>query len=156
ASLGQRLSYAGIRGPHTTSLFLGARTLLSVGPALFVLVPLVSSGRPVGRALLTASLVWAAGHVVVNTWLRRRVRHRIQPMTVSLPDALDLMVICLEAGLGLNATIGKIGEERATLRDDLGREFAQVALELRTGRSREDALRALGDRNGVDDLKALS
>ena len=65
------------------------------------------------------------------------------------------MVVCLEAGLGLNATIARVGEERATLNDALGDEFRQVSLEMRSGRSREDALRALGARNGSDDLKAL-
>jgi tight adherence protein C len=72
-----------------------------------------------------------------------------------LPDVLDLMIVCLEAGLGLNAAIARVGEERAKLRDPLGLEFEQVALELRGGRSREEALRALADRNGVDDIRAL-
>jgi tight adherence protein C len=73
----------------------------------------------------------------------------------ALPDCLDLMVVCLEAGLGLNPTIARVGEERASLNDPLGKEFAQVALELRSGRTREESLRALGNRNGVDDLKVL-
>ena len=83
------------------------------------------------------------------------MRKRVRQLTEGLPDALDLMVVCLESGLGLNATIARVGEERAAMNDPLGDEFAQVALELRSGQSREDALRALGDRNGVDDLKAL-
>jgi tight adherence protein C len=66
------------------------------------------------------------------------------------------MVVCLEAGLGLNATIARVGEERSAMRDALGEEFALVAMELREGRSREDSLRALGERNGVEDLKSLS
>src|SRR5206468_3664168 len=81
---------------------------------------------------------------------------RVQELTTALPDTLDLMVTCLEAGLGLNAAIARIGEERSGINDALGREFAQVAFELRSGRTREDALRGLGDRNGVEDLKALA
>jgi Type II secretion system (T2SS), protein F len=67
---------------------------------------------------------------------------RIGVITRALPDSLDLMVVCLEAGLGLNATIARVGEERATLNDPLGDEFRQVSLEMRSGRSREEALRS--------------
>ncbi len=155
-SLAQRLSYAGIRGPRAVVLFLGMRTLFSFGPALVVLVPRISSGKPLGYALLMAALVWACGHVLMNLWLRVRLTRRVQELTSALPDTLDLMVTCLEAGLGLNAAIARIGEERSGREDALGREFAQVAFELRSGRTREDALRGLGDRNGVEDLKALS
>jgi len=155
-SLAKRLAYAGIRGPRAVVLFLGMRTLFSIGPALFVLVPRISSGKPLAYALLLAGLVWIGGHVLVNLWLRVRVTRRVQELTSALPDTLDLMVTCLEAGLGLNAAIARIGEERAGIDDALGREFAQVAFELRSGRTREDALRGLGDRNGVEDLKALA
>ena len=154
-SLPQRLSVAGMRAPTAPALFLGVRTVLSVGPALLFLVSRVSSGRPLGQSLVLAALIWAGGHLLANLWLRRRARARVRHITSALPDALDLMVVCLEAGLGLNSTIGKVGEERSTMHDALGQEFAQVALELRSGRSREEALRALGTRNGVDDLKAL-
>ena len=155
SSLAQRLSVAGYRSPNAAALFLGVRTLISVGPALLVLVPAVSSGNPLGRALLTAGFLWFEGHMLPNMWLKRRARARIAKVTVALPDALDLMVVCLEAGLGLNATIAKVGEERSSIADILGAEFAQVALELRNGRTREDALRGLATRNGADDLKAL-
>src|SRR5262249_4822970 len=155
SSLAQRLSVAGYRRANAAALFLGVRTLISVGPALVVLVPAVSSGNPLGRALATAGLLWLEGHLLPNLWLKRRARARVAKITAALPDALDLMVVCLEAGLGLNATIARVGEERSTVADVLGTEFAQVALELRNGRTREDALRALGSRNGADDLKAL-
>jgi tight adherence protein C len=155
SSLAQRLAVAGYRRPNAAALFLGVRTLISVVPALLVLVPAVSSGNPLGRALATAGFFWFEGHVLPNLWLKRRARARIAKITVALPDALDLMVVCLEAGLGLNATIAKVGEERSNIADILGAEFAQVALELRNGRTREDALRGLATRNGADDLKAL-
>jgi tight adherence protein C len=118
-------------------------------------VPAVSSGNPLGRTFMIAGAVFLLGHLATNFFLRRRIQERTGKLTRALPDALDLMVVCLEAGLGLNATIGRVGEERAEAKDILGDEFAQVALELRNGRSRADALRSLGDRNGVDDLKSL-
>jgi tight adherence protein C len=154
-SLSRRLAVAGFRGPNASKVFLGARTLLSVGPALLFLVPSVSAGDPLGHALAIPLFVWLNGHMLANLWLKRRARIRAGHITAALPDALDLMVVCLEAGLGLNATIAKVGDERSTIEDILGGEFAQVALELRNGRTREDALRGLGQRNGSDDLKAL-
>src|SRR5213594_4470909 len=135
-SLAKRLAYAGIRGPRAVVLFLGMRTLFSIGPALFVLVPRISSGKPLGYALLLAGLVWIGGHVLVNLWLRVRVTRRVQELTTALPDTLDLMVTCLEAGLGLNAAIARIGEERGAQTDPLGRELAQVSFELRSARTR--------------------
>jgi len=155
-SVSQRLSYAGIRGGNSIMLFLGIRMLLSFGPALIVLIPNVSAGHPLGRSLFTAVIVWFMGHTFVNLMLRQRAARRIRRVTNALPDTLDLMTTCLEAGLGLNATIARVGEERASLDDPLGKEFAIVSLELRSGRTREDALRGLGDRNGVEDLKALA
>jgi tight adherence protein C len=154
-SLTHRLSVAGFRGPRAAAMFLGTRTLMSVAPALLAMVPAVSSGKPLGRALMMAALWWAMGHLLANLWLKRRGRQRTLQLTKALPDALDLMVVCLEAGLGLNATIQKVGDERATVADVLGSEFAQVSDELRNGRTRADALRGLGTRNGCDDLKAL-
>jgi tight adherence protein C len=154
-SVANRLSMAGFRGPKATATFLGVRTLISVGPALTMLVPAVSSGKPLGRALMTAAFAGMWGHLLANLWLRRRARARVEKITRALPDALDLMVVCLEAGMGLNATISRVGEERSTIKDCLGEEFMQVTLELRDGRGRVDALRALGARNGSDDLKAL-
>jgi tight adherence protein C len=155
-SLAQTLSAAGFRATNATALFLGARTLLSFGPALGVILFTVPVGQPLGSALWMACVAWAGGHVAANWWLRQRSRRRIQRVTEALPDSLDLMVVCLESGLGLNATIARVGEERAAMDDPLGQEFAQVAFELRSGRSREDSLRSLGDRNGAEDLKALA
>jgi tight adherence protein C len=154
-SLSSRLSFAGLRGARTPALFLGIRTLISVGPALLVIVPAVSSGNPLGRTFMIAGAVFLFGHLMMNFFLRRRIEERTGKITRALPDALDLIVVCLEAGLGLNATIGRVSEERAEKKDVLGDEFTQVAIEVRNGRSRSDALRALGDRNGVDDLKSL-
>jgi tight adherence protein C len=155
-SLAQRLSSAGFRAPSAVPLFLGTRTLLSFGPAALVFLYATNGGKPITVTLWLTGLAWGIGHVGTNWWLRRRSRNRIRRLTEALPDSLDLMVVCLESGLGLNATIARVGEERAALDDPLGNEFAQVAFEIRSGRSREEALRALGARNGVDDLKALA
>lgn len=155
-SLSGMLSVAGIRTPNAAFFFLGLRTLLSFGPALVLLVRQVTNGVPTSIALLQAFVVWAVGHSFCNFLLRHRAKSRAHAIQVNLPDTLDLMVVCLEAGLGLNATIGRVGEERSAMNDPLGVEFGIVARELREGRAREDALRGLAERNGVDDLKSLT
>jgi len=153
--LRQRLSTAGLQSTNAFYLFLGARTLLSFGPALLYLIPKISAGEPLGKSLLIAAGLWFIGHLLCTYWLLVQARRRIRLIRHALPDSLDLMVVCLEAGLGLTATIARVGEERSSMSDPLGIEFARVARELQEGRPRDEALRALADRNGVDDLKSL-
>ena len=119
-ALQRRLRVAGFRGNAAVRLFLGVRTMVSFGPALLVLVPRVSSGEPVAHTLGIAAGVFAFGHLACNFWLRRRSGQRIHRLSAALPDSLDLMVVCLEAGLGLNATIARVGEERSAVNDELG------------------------------------
>jgi tight adherence protein C len=154
--LSQTMSAAGLRRKNAVAYFLGLRTLISFGPGLVVLMWATSAGRPAMQTAFLSFLAWGVGHTLANFMLRRRAARRVQKLTESLPDALDLMVVCLESGLGLNATIARVGEERAAMHDPLGDEFAQVAAELRSGRSRAEAMRGLGDRNGTDDLKSLA
>jgi tight adherence protein C len=154
-SLRQLVATAGYRGPNAVLLFVGIRTLLSFGPALAYLVPRISAGAPLFGTVLRAVLILVAGHVVCNFLLRRRAKARAMAITIALPDSLDLMVVCLEAGLGLTATIARVGNERSAMSDPLGVEFLRLARELQDGRPRDEALRLFADRNGVDDLKAL-
>src|SRR5262252_2668544 len=100
-----RLEMAGFRGPRALPLFLGAQTMLTLGPALLILVPRVASGDDVPRAFELAGLAWAGGWLVLQQWLSGQLARRTQQLSASLPDTLDLFVVCLEAGLGLNATI---------------------------------------------------
>jgi tight adherence protein C len=129
---------------------------MSFGPALAYLVPRISGGEALWPCLFRASLIWLAGHLLCGLWLSRRARWRSRQLMIALPDSLDLMVVCLEGGLGLSATIARVGQERSALADPLGEEFLRVARELQDGRPRDEALRALGDRNGVEDLNALT
>jgi tight adherence protein C len=155
-SLAGMLAVAGMRSPGAVFFFVGIRTLLSFGPALILLIRQIANDAPTPVALGQAAFAWMVGHALCNFVLRQRAKARAHAIEINLPDALDLMVVCLEAGLGLNATIGRVGEERAAMNDPLGVEFGIVARELREGRAREDALRGLAERNGVDDLKSLT
>src|SRR4029453_13526804 len=86
-SLRQALSVAGFRGRNATLLFVGARTILSIGPALAFLVMSVMSDRPFGRAMMMALGAFVYSHVLVNYWLKRRGRNRMRAITIGLPDS---------------------------------------------------------------------
>jgi len=155
-SLSKQLSAAGFRTPSALPLFLGTRTLFSFGPALIILLPRILIGEPLGQTLYVGVGAFLFGHFMAKYWLKGQADKRIRAITHALPDSLDLMVVCLEAGIGLNAAIARVGEERADFKDPLGTEFRQIAAEMRGGRPREEALHDLGERNGVEDLKSLT
>lgn len=154
--LSLKLITANYRKASALPLFLGVRTLISVGPALIIVVPRFLSGLPMGKSLQYAMGAWALGHFGSNYWLSQQSQNRIRKITESLPDVLDLMVVCLEAGLGLNAAIQRVGEERGSQGDTLGQELNQVHAEFRAGKDREEALHDLGARNGSEDLRSLT
>ena len=88
-------------------------------------------------------------------WLRGRIRSRKKQIISGLPDALDLMVVCVEAGLGLNATLLRVGQELSRHCPAVSQELLLVNREMRTGVSRHDALRHLSQRNPVDDVQSF-
>lgn len=154
--LSRQLIVAGLRSPNATPLFLGIRTIVSVVPAAIIVLPKFLSGAAMGKTGWYGMMAFVLGHFGANYWLKQKVANRIRVITESLPDVLDIMVVCLEAGLGLNAAIQRVGEERNDQGDILGKELNQVHAELRAGRDREEALHDLGIRNGSEDLKSLT
>jgi len=112
-----------------------------------------------GGSLTTAGFVgiWGAvlGYVLPAVYVGTRRRERQREMQRALPDALDLLVVCVEAGLALNQALMRVAEETDRLSRVLSEHLTLVNLEIRAGTRREDALRSLGERTGVDDLKSL-
>jgi tight adherence protein C len=148
--LQQRLVQAGFRSHDAVIVFFGIR----IGFALLVFglfaSPLIM--RPnVAMALAAAGVGYMLPSMVLGR-LEKRRQHRIR---MGLPDGLDLLVVSVEAGLGLDQAIQRVGEEIAFAHRDLSEELRLVNLELRAGKGRTDALRALADRTGVDDLASL-
>lgn len=146
-----RLVCAGYRGSEALAVFIGVR----LGCALFAFglasTPLV--GRP---NLLLALGAAALGYLLPAMALGRLARRRQHRIRLSLPDALDLLVVSVEAGLGLDQALQRVGEELAFAHRDLSDELRLVNLELRAGKARPEALRNLADRTGVDDLSSLA
>ena len=146
----QRLVRAGFRSHDAVIVFFGLR----VGVALLFFGVLGSPivMRPnIGFALAAAGVGYLLPSMALGR-LEKRRQHRIR---MGLPDGLDLLVVSVEAGLGLDQAIQRVGEEIAFAHRELSDELRLVNLELRAGKGRTDALRALADRTGVDDLSSL-
>jgi tight adherence protein C len=146
---------AGFRDPNAVRFFLGARTLSVVA---FVLMALVASIRPGASARnFLVSLLAAAmtGRQVPVQYLSLRTRRRKRAIEKGLPNALDLMVICVESGLGLDQTILQVAKELQSAHPEICDEFTVMNIELRAGKRRAEALHNLAARTGVDDLKKL-
>lgn len=150
SGLKRRLQQAGFRRPDTALAFRGARLIL-----ILFLVSLVYFSGSYGNKPFAMVLAVGAGVLLPDMWLSRRVRLRRHRIRLALPDALDLMVICVEAGLGLDQAVVRVAEELKIVHPELSEEFRLVNLEMRVGKSRQDALRALSARTGEDDIKSL-
>ena len=95
------------------------------------------------------------GYLIPDIWLTWKVRSRQRRLRRALPDALDLLVICVEAGLGLDQALMKVSQELRITHRELSDEFQLVNLEMRVGKTRIEALHELGRRTGLDDIKSL-
>jgi tight adherence protein C len=153
----QRFIRAGFRDESAPLVFFGAKTLLTFALPLVFMVAAGIRGTGMGfhAMLMTTFTLAAVGYYVPNLVLNQRVKRRQREMFECLPDAIDLMTIMAEAGLGLDAAIGRIAEEMGIRSRVVEEEFRLVGLELRAGASREHALRNLALRSGVDELDLL-
>lgn len=141
---------AGYRSANANLAMRGAKMLL---PVAFVVLVITTGWYRLNPVI--ALLAVAAGYLLPELWLVWRVRARQRRLRKALPDGLDLLVICLEAGLGLDQALVRVSEELSITHPDLSDELQLVNLEMRVGKTRLDALRELARRTGVEDIKAL-
>lgn len=151
-----RLIQAGFPSARAVPLFLGARLFLPGVLAFTALVVVPAAGY--GLAMMTLSLIWgvAFGYVAPSFYVGTRRTRRMKEMQKALPDALDMLVVCVEAGLGLNQAMMRVSEEIERISPVLSEQIGLVNLEIRAGTGREEALRNLGERTGLDDIKSLT
>ena len=154
SALRMRFVQAGIRSEKAVLLFFGAKTALALALPLMLMLAIGVSGASVPfKVMLTGVVAGAAiGYYLPNLHLRRRISSRQLEVFEALPDAIDLMTVMVEAGLGLDAAIAKVAEEIGVRSPILQEELRLVGLELRAGASREQALRNLALRTGVDEV----
>ena len=157
SSLRVRFMQAGLREASWPAIFFATKTVLAIVlPALFI----VYSGFSGIKMELTATtfillLLASMGYYLPNAILSRMVESRRNSLQDALPDALDLMIVCVEAGLGLDAAMNRAASEIGMRSAALSDELNLLALELRMGVKREQALRNLALRTGVDDISSF-
>ncbi|MFN6955836.1 MAG: type II secretion system F family protein [Acetobacteraceae bacterium] len=153
AELQRTVVAAGFRGQRAVAVFIGAKVLLMVALP-FVMLPLSAGMGPMGRNLLVAGGA-VAGLVLPDMALRRMREAHARQVERGLADALDLMVICAEAGLPLEAAVDRVASEMAEANRAVAAEFANVGTELRILSDRRQALQNMGERTGLESLRRL-
>lgn len=151
-----RLVRAGYYSPGAVPLYYGARLLMTIGFATVLFLIASLRGLSPALAILMAVVGAGMGWLLPQIFLSRKTRARQKDMQKALPDALDLMVTCVEAGLGLNQALVRVSEEIGYVSRVMGDEMRLVNLEIRAGTPRAEALRHLGERTGVADLRTLT
>lgn len=154
--LRQQLVWAGFRRPRAPQLFLVAKIALSGGAVAAFAAINATRAQPFDMALPLAVWAGGVGFYFPNLWLRGRVARRQTQLDRSLPDALDLLVTCVEAGLGLDAALQRVADEIALAHPLLSSELRQVFLEIKAGIGRIPAFRRMAARTGSAELRALS
>ena len=145
-----RLVQAGFRRDEALTIFFGVRVMFA-----FMLFTLFSTSL-VARPNLTLALGGlGVGYILPGMVLARLAKRRAHRIRLSLADMLDLLVVSVEAGLGLDQALQRVGHELAFAYPELSGELKLINLELRAGKPRSEALRNLADRTGVDDLSSL-
>ena len=145
-----RLVHAGFRRKDAVAVFLGIRVGVALVCFAVLATPVVMAPN-VPLALGAAGL----GYVLTGVVLARLAKRRQHRIRLSLPDALDLLVVSVEAGLGLDQALQRVGDELVTAHPELSDDLRLINLELRAGKPRAEALHNLADRTGVDDLASL-
>lgn len=150
-----KLMHAGYRSQTATITFRALHMLsIVIFPGLTALVILI-----VGKTL-SDSLIYIGGGLLIGFMLpdkilSMKVNGRQDRLRCGVADALDLLVVSVEAGLGLNAALTRVADEMKSVHPDIADEFGMVNTEIRMGRNREEALRNLAERSGVEDLRSL-
>jgi tight adherence protein C len=143
---------AGYRSPQALLAMRGLRVITPIAALAFVYF----SGLYRVNSFFIPVVAFALGYLIPDMWLTWRVNSRKSRLRRGLPDALDLLVICVEAGLGLDQALLKVSQDMKISHPELSEELQFVNLEMRIGKTRIEALRELARRTGLDDIKALT
>lgn len=157
SELRRRFMHAGLRHPSAPIVFFGVKTALCFGlPILFWLMKMAGGWdmSPTNTMMVGGTLL-AFGYYTPNLVLNRLIRDRQREIFESFPDALDLLTICVEAGLGLDAALARVADEMRLKSPILADEMELITLEMRAGAGKEKALRNFALRTGVEEIDTL-
>ena len=157
-SLRKKLVAAGYTATYAPRLYTLIRLVLVIGlpVALFVLMWSTGSTPSILKVYAAVVIAALAGLYLPAVYLAAKADRRQQEIINGFPDALDLMLVCVEAGLGMDSAFARVGMELTTSHPKLAEQFGAVVLELRAGRSHEDALRRMADRAGAEEIRAFA
>lgn len=147
----RKLIRAGYREPSAVEIFFGSKVLLPLACALLVTISGVYKLEP----FLVYVVAAAAGFTLPDLWLALEVRKRQDKIRLALPEALDLMVVCTEAGLGMGQTFHRVVTELRTSQPEMSEEFHLLLLEEKAGLPREEAFKNLAERTDLDCMRTL-
>lgn len=152
AKLRQNLLEAGSPSKIGPSEFLGLRLVVGgvAGGAFFLMF--VITGASFGQLLIFPLLIGGVGYMIPGIWLSRKIKARKSAIQLALPDAIDLLTISVEAGLGFDPALQRVAEKWD---NELTREFRRMLTEIRMGKSRREALREMANRVNIDDLNVF-
>lgn len=154
--LREELFNAGFRRESAPVVFKGIQLILTcVGLFVGGVFGMLADGLSQGLILKAAAGI-VIGFIIPKLVLNQLVKRRKEKIFLGMPDALDLMVVCVEAGLGMDQALRKVADEMLKSHIEIGDEFSIANQQLQFGKSRSDVLKALGFRSGVDDLKQLT
>ena len=153
--LQKQLMHAGFRSQEAPVIYRAIQIASMAGFPLLVAGVCAIMARPLGSALVYIIIAFVVGFILPRFFLGRITKNRQRELRWGLADALDLMVVSVEAGLGLNAAMLKVSSELREVHSAIATEFELANLEIRVGRDRDEALRNLAERTGVDDLRSL-
>jgi tight adherence protein C len=159
SNIKSRLVRAGIRGPKAINYLVAAKLVAAFVLPLLILIPFIFRPTAAPSTALIALLVSAGGLIglyLPDFILERKAKRRKLAFEEGFPDAMDMLVVCVEAGLGLDAAIQRVGKELMISHPELSTELKLVSLELRAGKGRAEALRSLADRTAMDDVRSLT
>jgi tight adherence protein C len=158
ASVRQKLMAAGFTATHAPRVYTLLRLVLvfALPTVAWLFFWLTGESPSILKLYLTLVIAAAIGLYLPALVVRALADRRQREIVNGFPDALDLMLVCVEAGLGLEAAFARVGMEMTTSHPRLAEQFGAVVLELRAGRSHDDALRRMADRAGADDVRAFA
>lgn len=151
----RRLVKAGFHDPRAIPLFLGAKVALGLLGVFAYTLYGVYVQRTVPHVLQISVIFGGIGFFVLDLWLWDKIRRRRQAVDNALPDVLDLLMVCVEAGMGFDAAVARVAEQPETEKSPLHQELLRMHLEVRAGRPREEAFRAFADRVDTEDVRSL-
>jgi tight adherence protein C len=151
----RRLIRAGIRNENALKILYGCKAVFGITLPLLVGVGVSASSMDSTNGIAAILAAAAVGFFGPNEYVRRLAGKRQKEIARGLANALDLLVVCVESGLGLDQAILQVSKELEHAHPEVSEEFGFVNLELKAGKRRVDALRNLAERTGVDDLKKL-